>query len=203
MIIYRFIEAIQSAITPVYNNTLQIGDKITDVFAKLQGLLSWRNAPAEILSVVSAGASSTADQIILTTSLTAGSYVAGEIVRVVAYGTITKPLSVGTSLIFWLKAGAAGTKVASVTYTPTAAQTTRPFKIEFDLIIRSISASGKLYAMGEARIQQVAGCLGIVQVGSELTLNTTVALPLTLGFNFTNSNASNNVTAQIARIGTW
>ena len=197
----RFIEAIQSTVTPVYNATLQVGDKMTDIFNKIQGVLGWRNASTEILSVVSAGASSTADQNILTHATSAGQVAQGDILRCVIWGTITKPISPGTNVTFWVKIGA--TKVASVVYQPTTSQTARPFKIEFDIIIRTIGTSGTLYAMGKGNIQQTAGYLGIVGTGAAFTLDTTAAIGLTLGFNFSNSNASNNVAAQMARIGMW
>ena len=61
----KFIEAM-AAVTPVFGALLQAGDKLTDMFAKLQGLLSVRNARASIASEVSGGNSTTDDQTILT-----------------------------------------------------------------------------------------------------------------------------------------
>lgn len=192
----KFIEAM-AAVTPVFGALLQSGDKLTDLFAKLQGLLGVRNARASITSVVSGGNSTTADQIIVTTSIPANYLALSGTIDVKAAGIFTKPLSIGTSLTFWVKVGA--NKIASFAYVPISAQTTRNFRLDVVLVARAIGASGSLVASGICNTNTSTNQLTFAS-GTTGAADTTAAVPITIGYTFSNSNASNNVTAHTAII---
>lgn len=200
LIKFRFMERLASA-TASFGSLLAVNDRMDTILAKIQGLFAWRYSTVSISSVVSGGASSTADINIITTSIGAGYLQQGDIVRVVIDGTISKPLSIGTTINVWLKIGS--TKVATLTWTPTATQTAQPFRCEFDAVVRTIAASGVVFGAGAGTWQMAAVTTTAISAGTTATVNTTAAISVTAGFNFSNSNASNNVVANFATIGLW
>jgi hypothetical protein len=192
----KFIEAM-AAVTPVFGALLLSGDKLTDLFAKLQGLLGIANSRASITSVVSGGASTTADQIIVTYSIPANYLTVSGGIRAFAAGIFTKPLSIGTTLSFWVKVDA--NKIATFTYTPTAAQTSLNFNLDVQLVARSIGASGRIVASGICNTRASLTPLTFSS-GTVGAADTTAEVSITIGYTFSNSNASNNVTAHTAII---
>lgn len=192
----KFIEAM-AAVTPVFGALLQAGDKLTDMFAKLQGLLSVRNARASIASEVSGGNSTTDDQTILTYSIPANYLSVGGIIDVRATGAFTKTFTIGSSLTFWVKVGA--NKIASFAYVSTLAQTTCNFQLDVVLVARAIGAGGSLVASGICNTNTSTDQLTFAS-GTTGAADTTTAVPITIGYTFSNSNASNNVTAHTAII---
>lgn len=195
---FRHIQRIASA-AATFGSTLQIGDRLDVVFSKLQSLLVWRQIKNVIVSAVSGGASSTADINIATLTIDPLTVEIGSIYRVILNGVITKPFSNGTTVNLWIKIGT--NKVAVLTFTPTAPRTATPFSTEFLITVRSIGASGNVYVSGTGAWRQTATTeLIAFGDGPVAVINNTVSFPITVGFNFSNSNASNNVTVQTGAI---
>lgn len=199
-VLYRFIQALTGAITPVYNQLVAIGDKPLDIFSKLQGLLSIRLLRQVNIAAVTGGASSTADINIAQLVIPANRLVAGDVFKIQINGIYTKPLSGGTSVNFWVKIGA--TKMVTLAYVPTVAQTSRNFFVDMDIDVRSIGASGSLFFTGFGNVEITSTPTNQILTanGNALTVDTTAAQTITIGFNFSNSNATNNVTANTAKI---
>lgn len=193
----KFIEAM-AAVTPVFGALLQAGDKLTDMFAKLQGLLSVRNARASIASEVSGGNSTTDDQTILTYSIPANYLSVGGIIDVRATGAFTKPFSIGTNLTFWVKVGT--TKISNFAYQPTITQGARPFNLNVVLVARAIGVSGSIVASGTCTADVSTGTPLVYSNGVVAAADTAAPLPITIGYTFSNSNATNAVSAETAII---
>lgn len=196
----RFIEAIQSAIAPVFGASLTVGDKLTDVFSKIQGLLASKTNRAVITANVTGGDSSTSDIDILSYTIPAGYQQLGDTYRCKINGAVTKPLSAGTTVSFWLKIET--TKAISVTFTPTATMTNLPCDIEFTICTRSVSTTGTLAITARGTLMAGAATnITIIPIGVSATnIDTTAAMAVTIGFVFSNSNASNKVQAFTAEI---
>lgn len=197
---YRFIEKIAAGmVTPIYNSAIAVGDKITDVFGKLQGLLNTRLNRAVLTTAWSGGASSTTDQTILTLVIAANQLQVGDIIQYDLRGTLTKPLSAGTTIQFWMKVN--GTRTGAVQYTPTAGITTQPFTYRGTMVVRAIGASGVIIGLGNLN-QMLTATTAITYsaTGAAVTADTTANITLTMGIVFSNSNASNNVTANLGFI---
>lgn len=197
-VLYRFIQAVTATITPVYADTIQIGDKFTDVLRKLQGVLMWRNMRTSITSAVTGGASTTSDIAIATLTIPANSLVSGDTIAAKFAGIMTRPISIGNPIHYWVKIN--GTKVAINSNTPTSAQTDKPIWVEFITAVYSVGASGEMYTTGRCDLNITSTPLPRMTSGSSITVSTTATITVTLGFNFNNSNGSNKVTANVATI---
>ena len=190
-ITFKHIQRIASAAAN-YGSLLQVGDRLDVVFRKLQGLLVWKNTYKSLISAFSGGASSTDDINIMTLDIDPTTLFSGATYRVTINGTISKPLWIGTTVNIWLKIGTS--KTAVLTFTPTATRTNTAFNAEFLINVRTVGEAGTMYASGVGIWAQTdTSALGN---GPLVTLNNTVSFPLTVGFNFSNSNASNDLTAQ-------
>ena len=195
---FKFIEAIQSAVTPVFNATLLAGDKLTDVFAKLQGLLRWRQVRYAITASVTGGTSTAADVVIQTCVIPANVFAPGDVLRFRVYGTATHPNAFGSTLQFWIKNGAA--KIFSVVITPSTGLTNTPFFFEGELTVRTVGASGSIFGAGVARLQINSLAGYVVSAGGSSGCDTTNTLNISMGFVYSNSSASNSLTAQTATL---
>lgn len=195
---FKFIEAIQSAVTPVFNATLLAGDKLTDVFAKLQGLLRWRQVRYAITASVTGGTSTAADVVIQTCAIPANLFIPGDVLRFCVYGTATHPNVGGSTLQFWIKIGA--TKLFSVVITPATGLTNTPFVFEGELTMRTTGAGGTVYGAGAARLQINSLAGYVVSAGGGLAYDTTIANNVVIGFVYSNSSASNSLTAQTSTL---
>ena len=200
--LFRFIQRIETAISPTFNSLITVGDTLPAVFAKLQGLLAVRTLRSIITTQYTGGASTTADQNIITLTIPAGQFRVGDALQVTLRGLWTKPNSIGTTINFWVKVN--GTKITTITYQPgaIATATALPFKVEADLVCRTIGGTGTIFANGNAFLSTDAttGFARIQDNGINQTVDTTAAVTVTVGYNFSNSNASNNITANIANI---
>ena len=198
-VLYRFIQDLTNAVTPVYNQLLNIGDNPLEIFAKLQGLLSVRLLRQVNTAVVTGGASSTADINIAQLAIPANRLVAGDVFKIRIHGIYTKPLSIGSTINFWVKIGA--TKALTLTYQSTAGQTNRSFWVDASFDVRSIGGAGVLVFNGFGNVATSATANVVLNNdGTAQTTDTTIAQTITAGFNFSNSNASNSVTANTAKI---
>ena len=196
---YRFIQSLQNAITPVFNQLLAIGDKPLDIFAKLQGLLSIRQLRQVNISAVSGGASTTDDISIVTLTIPSNRFVIGDILDLTASGIYSKPLSLGTTINFWVKVN--GVKRLTLSHTSTNTRTNLPWFIKGELIVRDIGSTGDIVIEGFKLINTSATETTVVNTtGSVVTLDTTADVIVQIGFNFSNNNAGNNVTATIGQI---
>ena len=198
--VWKFIAAATTEMaTPVYNSLIQAGDRFEQAIAKLQSLLSVRNLRTVLTAPVSVGASSIVDLTIITLPVAANRAQVGDVYDIELRGLWTKPNSAGTTIQFWVKVDTV--KVVTLTYTPGAAITNLPFVMRARVTVRSIGAAGVLAGAGDMTLATSATAVAYVIAGGATdTQNTTAAFNITAGIVFSNSNASNNVTANVGYI---
>lgn len=196
---YRFIQSLQNAITPVFNQLLAIGDKPLDIFAKLQGLLSIRQLRQVNISAVSGGASTTDDISIVTLTIPGNRFVIGDILDLTASGIYSKPLSLGTTINFWVKVN--GVERLTFSHTAAGSRSNLPWFLKTDIVVRDIGSNGEMVVEGFKLINTSSTATTAVSIpGSTIILDTTANIVVQIGFNFSNNNAGNNVTATIGQI---
>lgn len=196
---FKYLEAL-SAVTPAYNALLTAGDLITDVFAKLQGLLQRSSKKVILTSNISGGASTTADVAIQTLTISGNDSQLQDLFEVEIHGVWTKPSVGGSSTNLWIKVN--GTKAAVVTLPNTSLVTNRGFHYKGLVTVRQIGANGSVMASGNAVLNTTATAATSLHSTdvTPVTVNTTTNWTIQTGFNFSNSNASNNVTVINAKI---
>lgn len=197
---WKFMDTLSAGlITPVYNAALVAGDAAADYFGKLQGLLNTRKLRSVLTATVSGGASSTADVTLMTLTIPGNQQLPADAYRFEIRGTWNHPNSGGSTISFWIKVDA--TKIGVVTITPAATVTTRPFCYQGTIICQSNGSSGVIIGSGDVFVHLNATNT-IVSVGAPTTAtqNTTSSYNITLGINFSNSNASNLVSALMGEI---
>lgn len=196
---FKYLEAL-SAVTPAYNALLTAGDFITDVFAKLQGLLQRSQKKVILTSNLSGGASTTTDVAIQTLTIQASDSHLQDLFEVEFHGVWTKPAAGGSSLSLWIKVN--GTKEATVTITTLGSVNNQGFHYKGLVTVRQIGANGSVMASGNAVLNTTATAATSLHSTdvTPVTVNTTTNWTIQTGFNFSNSNASNNVTVINAKI---
>ncbi len=186
-------------ITPVYNSALAAGDKITDLFAKVQGLLSIRLRRTVLTAAVTGGASSTADITLATLTIPGAEHRIGDVIKFFVLGNWDKPNS-GTNIIrLWVKVN--GVSAGTLSYTTNSAVTNRAISFDGALVIRTLAASGNVVGGLRAFIHRTATAVDTRSTQGDIaTVNTQADLTITVGIGFGTSNAGNRFTAEILNI---
>jgi len=186
----KFIEAI-AAVSPTYNALLTAGDKITDVLAKLQGLLVWRNTRLTLSTTATGGINTTADFDIGTLTIPANTLKVGDVIHIVTNQNIAKGTG-GVIYSAWFKVNGAKTGVYAKSFGNAAsgANGVRVFAI---LTVRSIGVGGVLVFGGYG--VQGTGTDGINNNNPVITVNTTAAMTVAIGANFSVANASHVISS--------
>lgn len=192
----KFIEAM-SAVTPVFGQLLVSGDKLTNLFAKVQGLLGIRATRAAITSSVSGGSSTTTDQDILVCTIPANYLSVGDIIQANSGGVFTKPKVSGTSLSWWVKIGTQ--KVWEIPVVNNNPFTNKKFDLRVRITVRAIGASGTFISNGVLNAEYSTVNM-FIDNGKTVSVPTSSPVNVTIGYTFSNSNASNVVTAHAASI---
>lgn len=197
---FRFIQQIEQAVSPTFNSLITVGDTVLTVFSKLQSLLGIRQRRTVLVSTYTGGASTTADQNIMSLTIPAFYNQVGNVITVKMYGEWTKPFSNNTTIDMWVKIN--GTKVINLSYRPTGAINALPFNFDATIINRTLGATGTFVVSGrvEYSTNTTTGIAVVDTVPFQITLDTTVDTVITVGFDFSNSNASNNVQVPIGTI---
>lgn len=198
--LFRFIQRVTSAVTPTFNSLITVGDTVPTVFSKLQALLGIRSLRTVLVSTYTGGASTTADQNIMSLTVPAAYNQVGNVFTVKMYGLWTKPLSVGSMINMWVKVN--GAKVINITYQQTGGITNLPFNFNATLVTRNVGSSGTFAVSGRVEYSTNT-TTGIAVVNTEpflIGVDTTVDTLITVGFDFSNSNASNNIQVPIGTI---
>ena len=196
---FKYLEAL-SAITPVHNALLTAGDLITDVFAKLQGLLQRSSKKVILTSNLSGGASTTADVAIQTLTIVGNDSQLEDLFEVEIYGVLTKSWLGGSSTNLWIKVN--DTKEALVTLPNTGSVTNQGFHYKGLVVVRQIGANGSVMATGNAVFNTNATASTSLHSTNTtpVTVNVTNNWTIQTGFNFSDSNDSNNITIVNAKI---
>lgn len=198
LIKFRFIEPL-SAVTPVFNALLTAGDKITDVFSKLQGLLAVRKRRTVITNAVTAGANSTSDIIMASLVIPAAEIVAGDIIRFYLLGDWNKPNSGTNTVRLWVKVN--GVLAGQITYATNSNVNNQPIQFDGYLTIRALSASAQVIGGLSAVIARTSTAVDVrSSQGDIAVVDTLEDITVTVGIGFATSNASNRVTAEILNI---
>lgn len=198
-VLYRFIESLSAAPTSVYNQLLAIGDKPSNIFSKLQGLLSIRQLRQVNVAAVSGGASTTADVNIVQLIIPGNRLNAADVFNIRIDGSYTKNLSVGSNINFWIKIN--GVKIVTLTHTPNNSRTNLPFYVNASLLMRAVGSNAVAVVNSDGAISTSATATTLINsLGGVANIDSTANVTITAGFNFSNSNASNNVTASHAVI---
>lgn len=195
---FKFIEAIQSAIAPIHNVTLAVGDKITDVFAKVQGLLVWRQSRWAIVAPVTGGVSTTSHVTVLSAVIPANTLTVGSSLVFRMYGTANKVNLVGSTMVFWVKIN--NVLLFKSTITPGKTMTNVGFAFIGGMSVRTSGSAGTVFGSGHSQVNLKSTAGNDVSVGGTLTYNTTVNNTVTMGIAYSNSNSSNNFTVDIAAL---
>lgn len=198
-IIYKFIEKVPTAISPVFNNLIAVNDTFTNILEKLQGLISERQIRSMQLSRSVLGASSTAWQIVDSLTIPANNLKVGDSFEISSGGFVDKPFQSNQYLDFAL--GLNSTYDASARFTPTNALSTKQFFVNGHAIVTKVGTSG------EIKFQLSVSCYTnsntpqtINSIQSIFTINTTNSNNLHLSIRFSNSNAGNKVTTDFCNI---
>lgn len=198
--LFRFIQRVTSAVTPTFNSLITVGDTVPTVFSKLQALLGIRSLRTVLVSTYTGGASTTADQNIMSLVVPAAYNQVGNVFLVKMYGIWTKPFSNNTQIDMWVKIN--GVKVLNLSYTPSGAASNYPFKFEAMIINRTLGTSGVFAVNGRVEYSTNA-TTGLVVIDSgafTTTADTNADVTITVGYDFSNSNASNNVQVPLGTI---
>lgn len=195
---FKFIEAIQSAVTPIHNVTLAIGDKLTDVFAKIQGLLVWRQSRWAITAPVNGGVSTTADIPAISAVIPANTLGVGGSLIFRMYGIATHPNAGGSTMRFWVKVN--GVQLFASVITPGKTLNNIGFSFIGTMTVRTSGSAGSAFGSGHSQITLNSTAGNNVSTGGSLVFNTTIANTITMGLTYSNSSASNSYTIGIATI---
>lgn len=199
--LFRFIQRVTSAVTPTFNSLITVGDTVPTVFSKLQALLGIRSLRTVLVSTYTGGASTTADQNIMSLVVPASYNQIGNVFLVKMYGIWSKPFSIGTTIDIWVKIN--GVKVLDLSYnTPTGTATNFPFNFEAMVINRTLGTSGVFAVNGRVEYSTNATTgLDVIDSGEfTTTADTNADVTITVGYDFSNSNASNNVQVHLGTI---
>lgn len=197
---FRFIQRIEQAVSPTFNSLITVGDTVLAVFSKLQSLLGIRQRRTVLISTYTGGASTTADQNIMSLTVPAVYNQVGNVFTVKMYGLWSKPFSINATIDMWVKVN--GVKVIDLTYQSTAAITNLPFNFDATLVTRTLGGTGSFAVSG--RVEYSTNTTTEIAVtntnASLVTVDTTADTVITVGFDFSNSNASNNIQVPIGTI---
>lgn len=198
---FKFFEAL-STVTPVYDATLTIGDKITDVFAKLQGLLTWRKLRVVVDTTATGAVNTTADYNMLTLSIPANTLRVGDIIEIDIFSLVKKG-AVAMNSLYWLKVN--GTKSANMTYAlGTAALDSVGFTFRAKLQVRSIlGGSATLAYLAENWRTANAPIVVGSNVVPTFTVPSNAVITITAGANFSVANAANSIRPCAGGIKLW
>lgn len=201
LIKFKFFEEL-STVTPVYGAALTVGDKITDVFAKLQGLLSWRNLRVVVDSTTTGAINTTADYNMLTLSIPANTLRVGDIIEIDIFSLVKKG-AVAMNSLYWLKVN--GTKSANMTYAlGNAALDSVGFTFRAKLQVRSISGgSATLAYLAENWRTANAPIVVGSNVVPTFTVPSNAVITITAGANFSVANAANSIRPCAGGIKLW
>jgi hypothetical protein len=198
LIKFRFIEPL-SAVTPVFNTLLTAGDKITDVFSKLQGLLAVRKRRTVIIAQVTGGASTTSDVTLASLVIPGSELRAADVIKFFVLGYWNKPNAGTNTVRLWVKVN--GVDAGTITHLLASSVTDQPISFDGELVIRSIAAAGVVTGGLRAFIHRTATAFDLrVTQGTNATVNTQTDITITVGIGFATSNANNRVTAEILTI---
>lgn len=197
---FKFFEAL-SAVTPVYGAVLAVNDKITDVFAKLQGLLTWRNRRVLIDSTISGGINTTADYDFITLTIPANTLQVGDIIEFDIFDLIKKG-SVAMNILHYVKVNA--TKSANATTAlGTAAVDSFGFRFAGRLQVRSIVSGTATFTYSTHSVGNNINVVIGSNVVPTLTAPSTSDIAITVGANFSVANAANSIRPVAGGIKLW
>ena len=201
LIKFKFFEVL-STVTPVYDAALTVGDKITDVFAKLQGLLTWRNLRAVVDTTATGAVNTTADYNMLTLLIPANTLRVGDIIEIDIFSLVKKGTGAMNSL-YWLKVN--GTKSANMTYAlGNAALDSVGFTFRAKLQVQSISGgSATLAYLAENWRSANAPIVVGSNVVPMFTVPSNAVITITAGANFSVANAANSIRPVSGGIKLW
>ena len=197
---FKFFEAL-STVTPVYDVALTVGDKITDVFAKLQGLLTWRNTKVIVNSTATGGINTTADYDFVTLTIPANTLRVGDIIDFEVYDLIKK--GTGTmNILHYLKVNTTKSANSSIAL-GNAAVDSFGFNFKGKLQVRSIvSGTATLTYSHACRGNNTATVVGS-NVVPTFTVPSNAVITITVGANFSVANAANSVRPVSGGIKLW
>ena len=187
---FKFIEAL-GIVSPIYGALLQSGDKLTDVFSKLQGLLTWRSIRTALSTTATGGINTTADFDIGTLTIPANTLQVGDVIQIVSNQNIAKGTG-GRVYSAFFKVNGAKTVIYAKTF-PNGASSANGARVFAILTVRSIGASGVLVFGGYG--VQGTTTDGINNNNPTITVNTTLAITVSVGANFSTANAANIISS--------
>lgn len=200
LIKFKFFEAL-STVTPVYGAALTVGDKITDVFAKLQGLLSWRNLRAVVDSTATGAINTTADYDFITLAIPANTLKVGDVIDFEVYDLIKKGTG-SMNILHYLKVNTTKSANSSIAL-GNAAVDSFGFNFKGQLQVRSIISNIATFSYSHTARSNSATTVVGSNVVPTLTANITNPIDIIVGAKFSVANAANSVRPVSGGIKLW
>lgn len=192
---FKFIQALES-ITPTYDSVLNVGDKLTDIFSKLQALLLTHTTRTTISTTSTGGINTTADFDMGTLTIPANRLRVGDVIIFNTVQNVAKG-SGNRNFIAYFKIN--NNKIVVQTQSMgnsafTAANTT----LRGMITVRSIGTNGVLVysatgSYSSANNPNVFSSL--VSTNPTVTVDTTQDISITTGARFSSANASNLISS--------
>lgn len=197
---FKFFEAL-SAVTPVYGAVLAVNDKITDVFAKLQGLLTWRNTQVVVDPTIIGGINTTADYDFITLNIPANTLKVGDIIEFDIFDLIKKG-SFNMDILHYIKVNT--TKSANATTAlGIIAVDSFGFRFAGSLQVRSIISDTVTFTYSTHSVGNDTNVVTGSNVVPTLTAPSTSNIAITVGANFSVANAANSIRPVAGGIKLW
>lgn len=197
---FKFFEAL-STVTPVYGAVLAVNDKITDVFAKLQGLLTWRNTQVVVDTTISGGINTTDDYDFITLTIPANTLKVGDIIEFDIFDKIKKGIG-GMNILHYVKVNTTKSANAS-TALGFVAVDSFGFRFAGKLQVRSIISGTATFAYSTHSVGNNTNVVTSSFFVLTVTAPSTSDIAITVGANFSVADAANSIRPVAGGIKLW
>lgn len=195
LIKFKFIQALES-IAPTYDSVLNVGDKLTDIFSKLQAMLLTHTTRVTLSTTSVGGINTTNDFDMGTLTIPANRLRVGDVIIFNTVQNVTKG-SGNRNFISYFKINS--TKFVVQTQSMGNSAFTAANTMVCGMItVRSIGTNGVLVysATGSYRsINNPNVFSSLVSANPTFTVNTTQDINITTGAAFSSANASNSISS--------
>jgi hypothetical protein len=192
---FKFIQALES-ITPTYDSVLNVGDKLTDIFSKLQALLLTHTTRVTLSTTSTGGINTTADFDMGTLTIPANRLRVGDVIIFNTVQNVAKGTG-NRNFISYFKIN--GTKIVVQTQSMGVSSFTAANTMLCGMItVRSIGTSGVLVYSATGSYRSISNpnvFSSLVSANPTFIVDTTQNIDITTGASFSTANASNLISS--------
>jgi len=192
---FKFIQALES-ITPTYDSVLNVGDKLTDIFSKLQALLLTHTTRTTISTTSTGGINTTADFDMGTLTIPANRLRVGDVIIFNTVQNVAKG-SGNRNFIAYFKIN--DNKIVVQTQSMgISAFTAANTMLRGMITVRSIGTNGVLVYSATGSYSSTYNpnvFSSLVSTNPTVTVDTTQDISITTGARFSSANASNLISS--------